>query len=682
MDLNGNVQFVGTLSSQGAAVNTGIAGGSITSSTGTGILAASSSAASFGGVISGTSVGFLRSGTGLLSLLAPQTYGGATIFNGGGLTSGTTVAGVALSDYGSLLSTSSITLNFTSLNINNTSTTLADSSTRLSPTTPIFMNGGGLNFYGRSATLSRQTVGDVTLQSGNSIISSADQSNLGTVPATAILTLSSLTRTTGSGATVVFAQPYQNNSSGTFGVVTDTSGRSQNIMIASAPALTNNIIGGWAMVTTGYFPTTALEYASYNTSGGVGSLGTAGFAGYDATALPGTSSDLSMQNIRLASTTTTLSAVIPSGGLSLNSLNMSVLFANATASGGGIALSFANDADTLTLTSGGLATTIIQTNSSAAVANTMVGMIGATVNSGRLTSAFGNGTGVNDLYLHYHNGTAANGLTINSKIVDNGTTPVRLVTFSGVYGASTVVLAGSNTYTGGTVVNTQSLTIAATGYLPAPLAGAGLTINNGTVTSIAGDNLIAEQSVQLNGGATLNLTGTANTLSSITFNNNGGAVANISNAGSLLTLTGDITASSNNLVGPATITAGNIEIGSGVRTITVNPVTFDGTALGTVVSPYTATLNIGAVLLSSSGTGSIRKAAGILQLSGANTFDGGVDLQGGGLYVTNAAALGSGALTISGNNTSLTGTALTLANDVVWVQVRPTSRSATTAARH
>jgi fibronectin-binding autotransporter adhesin len=276
------------------------------------------------------------------------------------------------------------------------------------------------------------------------------------------------------------------------------------------------------------------------------------------------------QNIRLTAATST----IPGGGLTLYSLNV----VETTASTNN-ALNFTNAGDQLVLNSGGLM--IQNVNSSA----TGVASIGTPAIPGQITSGFANGTGSNDLYLFYQNNTAANVLTVNSDIVDNSGTSVRLVATGGDFGLaySNITLAGANTFSGGTMVNGATLTIApgtgVTTVLPAPLSGTGLTINNGTVTSILASNAIAPQSVVLNGGATLNLTGTSNTLTTLTFNDNGGAAPTISNAGVLLTLTGgSIMASSDNPVGPATIAAGTIEIGSGAFTITTNPVTIDGTA--------------------------------------------------------------------------------------------------------
>jgi autotransporter-associated beta strand protein len=50
------------------------------------------------------------------------------------------------------------------------------------------------------------------------------------------------------------------------------------------------------------------------------------------------------------------------------------------------------------------------------------------------------------------------------------------------------------------------------------------------------------------------------------------------------------------------------------------------------------------------GTGGlVKQGTGVQTLTGANTFSGGVNLAAGGLVLGNAGALGSGALTVSGN---------------------------------
>ncbi len=99
VDLDGNVQLVSTLNSTSATVNTGIGGGIITSSTGNGTLVTTTGATTSAISLQGANVNFIRSGTsGNYTLVAPQTYGGTTVINGGGFTNGSTLLGLSLTD--------------------------------------------------------------------------------------------------------------------------------------------------------------------------------------------------------------------------------------------------------------------------------------------------------------------------------------------------------------------------------------------------------------------------------------------------------------------------------------------------------------------------------------------------------------------------------------------------------
>ena len=180
----------------------------------------------------------------------------------------------------------------------------------------------------------------------------------------------------------------------------------------------------------------------------------------------------------------------------------------------------------------------------------------------------------------------------------------------------------------------------------------------------------------------------AASLGNLTFNNNGGTAPTVNPTTGTLQLPngGSITASSMNPAAISVITAGTVDIGDAAFTITTNQVTIDGTAGGTVISPYTDTLQIKAILASSSGTGSLVKAgSGVLELNGANTFPGGVTLNAGGLYITAAQGLGlttsgaGGVFTIAGNNTSVSGTPPRSTRSC-GAKMPPTSSSAITAA--
>ncbi len=690
LDLNGGVQYVGNLSSSNATVATTTPGGTITSTNGPATLVANTGATVFAGSITntpGNDVTFIRSGTAnTFYLLGPNSYTGPTLIEGGGTFFSSGLSGTVLADNGSLSATSSVTINYSSLTLNNSSVTLTDSSSRINPSAPITLNGGSFDFLGRTASASNESFGALTVNSGLSIVSSTNQSNIGGGTDTATISFTNLVLNTAAGSTVEFAQNYQNNSNGNLGLQSDAVGHSENILFSQingvstatvGGGLTNNIISGSAIVAgngTGtnnaYFNYGTAEFASYIPGLGIGGLNTAGFAGYDNGATGTLPTSLaSTQNLRLTASTT-----LPSGGASLNSLNL-VNTAASTA----IGLSFTSANDTLNLTSGGL---IVQNvvNGTSGVAS-----LGSATVPGQITSSFSNGAGANDLYLYYFNTTAANVLSDYSAIVDNGTTPVRLVAYGGDFGAGNITLLGTNTYTGGTLVNGETLTIGATGVL----GSGGVTLNGGSLVEVAGGSLgSSPQSITLNGPSTLTLAAN-NVISSLIFNNNGGSTApNVSTTGGVLNIaTGAITASSSNVGTTAVITAGTVDLNNVASpTITVNPISYNGSNL----APLQPTLNIAAVLQDASNPVTVT-GGGVLELSAANTFTGGVSLATGTglMFNANTATVGSnistgpvgtGTLSLANNTSLLTGGTITVANNIALPSGTSTVNFASTGA--
>jgi hypothetical protein len=87
--------------------------------------------------------------------------------------------------------------------------------------------------------------------------------------------------------------------------------------------------------------------------------------------------------------------------------------------------------------------------------------------------------------------------------------------------------------------------------------------------------------------------------------------------GQPLVLTGDVVATSAN---PGTVASlsGNVDLNGADRILNVAPVTIFGK---TNVAPYTPTLNISATMIDSGAVGGLVKTgAGLVQLTGANTF--------------------------------------------------------------
>jgi len=361
----------------------------------------------------------------------------------------------------------------------------------------------------------------------------------GTV-ASADLTLASLSRNPANAPMFLL-----NGNTPTLG----TAGNSGRLKITAAPALTNNIMGPWAIVG-------GTEFASYNPSFGVGALNQVGYAGYDALSLPASSQPT--WNVR-----TLLNETVPAGGTTVGTYNMA----------GNINLSFDAAGDTLNLAAGGL----LKSGNTANV----LGSFGA---EGQLTAGGAAPSGPQDLFI-YNN---QNFFTINSKIIDNpagGGTAVRLV--AGSANGGTISLTNANTYTGGTVFNGQQTGNAGTLELfgdfgTVVIPAGGITLNYANLTMVGNEGQIdPSNTITLNGSGTVTLVG-PNTLAGLVFNNIGGADTPTVNTDEELTLPGgaSIQVTSSNVTTTATINGILDYTGAAsAPTIQVDPITVNGQTL-------------------------------------------------------------------------------------------------------
>ncbi len=607
LDLRGGAQYVAALASQGAAAGSTVVGGTITSATAA-TLVTSGGASVFGGQINGP-IFFNKSNTaGTLTLTGANNSTGSTLITGGGLT---------LADSAALPNTPDIAIQYGTLTLSNTN--LVDNPNRVNDAAPITLRGGSIVFNGRAQTASSETLGALTLAQGISNVTAAAG---GTGVNSAELTFASLTR---AGTSTLNIQ----TANGQLG----SAGR---IIFTAAPALTNNLVGPWAV-------SGGVDFLTYVPTLGLALLGAPGAAAYDGTALPA-GAGAATQNIKLSAGDFTIPDVNPgvAGTFALNALAFA-----ATANGND--LTFADGADTLNLSAGGMLKS-----------GNFTGNIGATPGSGNLTAggATATGSGVADFYFHLNSNAVT---TVNASIVNNAASGDAVRFVPALYNAATLSLASStNSYTGGTVVTggafTGTLNIAATGNLPA----GGLTISGATVSQTVG-GVIAPQAVTLNGAGVLTLANQANTLASLTFNNNGGAAPTVTPTGTL-TLTGPITSSSGNVGSVATIGAGNLNLNANNSfAVVVNPTLVNGGD----VAPWQSGLTINAVV---ENGGITKTGAGVLQLGGQSTFAGGVNLQSGGLIIAASSSpalggpitsgpLGTGSLTVAANTSLLAGAA-------------------------
>jgi len=656
LDLNDTVQQVNFLESRQSAVlarNDSHFGGGIVMNSGgsraTLVMATASSI--FAGSIQGN-IAVVRStaanATTDWNLYVDQPYTGPTLYNGGR---------VLLADTASLSGTTSIEISNANLYINasNNTTEASNTTNRINDAATITLRGGMLTFRNRAAIITTESFGDVILGEGASIIDFAEG---GSAVNQADATFLSLARAGGSHATVHFLNMDGAPSAAQRLFITTLNGSSTATI---GGGLTNNIIGGWALASTG---TGIREFASYIPGQGVAALNTQGYAGYAPAVNPnlGTATDNIRIVLPVAGSTTTLT-----GNVTLNSLNMQA----PTNTTGNSILDLGGN--TLTLASGGL---ILSPVATTALTNTI------TVQNGSLTA--GTTAAPADLYLNalqWFNGqadTTGNAdVIIDSPIVNNGAGGAVTLVISGATGRGSlaatndVFLNGSNTYTGGTFVNSGQVRLnngSADGTTVFAIPGdltitggygnnSGALFNDRTSTVIlnAASQIKNTATVTIMGGAILNLNNFNQTIANLVFNNHGGTIPQVTTGTGTLTVSGStITATSQNASSNAFSTVnGNLALGAATTTFDVDRVEWNN-GIGLVdLNPILPTLLVNAII---QGGNIVKTGSGLLRLSGANLWTGNMDLQTGGLSFGNNAALSTGSLTI-GDDTFLTSNA-------------------------
>ncbi|HEX8913914.1 MAG TPA: autotransporter-associated beta strand repeat-containing protein, partial [Humisphaera sp.] len=717
LDLNGNSVLTGNLTSSNANLRQdqpGVGGNIVNTGAAPLTLTAFGNNYPFNGTLGGGggggAISFQKVGNSDTTFTNTNTYTGPTTLRGGSIT---------LRSQGTLVS-NNFALNFGTLSLDNfngivnPTTGLYNIDNRIPTNSTLTLRGAGVQLLGAPGEASQQQLQSVTLDAGaNFIGSNAGQSG------STDLTIGNLVRSTatpgvtldfrGSGSTGRYA-PTTTLTNGSASAIPGMNQDSHIVLTqingqvpstanglaynAAAPVGTaqtaNGFMGGWVTLNQQDFAAYQSPAATPNTTtgGGIGAFGSGnGFPTYTAATATGGTGFASGNVTNIPNIDVTL----PAGGATTGALRIGDNAART--------LSFTAAGDTLNLETGGL----LRTN------NNNGTTIGSTTVRGRITAGGATpAAGTAELYLHFNSSQNITSLTsngvstttapnnvINSVIVDNGSTPVRVVKDLG----GSISLTAFNTYTGGTVVNGGTILLASTATATGTTGGVvipgDLTINNATVTMLAPDQILRTANVAINNNGTLQLpnTGgnTSTTLNNLTFNNVGGAGnPNTNNNGgpaatavvltNTLVVTGNVTAVNDSPSATPTFngvsTSGTgatlsasvtvIDFGAGAgpngeRAVTVatsglSPIGLSinaGIARGSIIKTGPTMLALNAPTTSAIG--------GVTTNLPTSTFSGGVFVNQGAVRVDNANSLSINANTVTvGTGAAGTGAALVI----------------------
>ncbi|MFN4943171.1 MAG: beta strand repeat-containing protein, partial [Akkermansiaceae bacterium] len=435
--------------------------------------------------------GLTKSGSGILTLSEVNTYSGTTTVNAGTL---------ALSGNGTIATSTGLTLNGGGLTLTNTSAGDALIN-RVSDSASIISNGGSITVTNTASasTVYSETMGALDLRSGQLNVT---QTNANTTP-NQTLTFGSNSLTNVNGA----ARTNATTSAITFsGTSLGLNAKNSIIITGQADSAVGEIIGPWA--TWGTTAAAQTDYATYNITNG-------------------TTNAFGIQNANIAATADSTWT------------NSTKAYTNSTAS---LTLG-ATVHNMLGLRNTGATTVMtIPTGGNLNTYGLLNGVSSLWTVAASGTGALSTPTGGGNLFVT----TGSGAITVSAPITDNAG-PVTLV----AGGSSTLTLSGTNTFTGGLVLNAGTVAVTTA------------SLNNNAIT--------------VNGTATLIATSTATTSSGINLNT--GSNLFIQNANTTLTVNGVVTGSgalsvSKNGATPVTLNllnsnndfSGAIFIGSSVAT--------------------------------------------------------------------------------------------------------------------
>ncbi len=532
---------VGNMISRNIAI--GVNGGAIDMQNAGGGGVPSLSVLTYTGTLSGSGP-LSKTGSGTLNLVTNQSgYTGALTlaYNAGTvkLINNGTLNNAGSGGPSSISIFTGSTLALDSFNALNSQFAAVNNADRINDNTPIILAGGAINFDVATSGALREKVGTVTLAQGSSNAVAANAHTQG-----AELEITNLVHNTG-GILVA------NAATGTLGT-TGAAGRVFIDAIGGVATTNNQILPGWVTAA-------AVNFTAYNTTFGLGAIGTANFPAADA-----------------VNVVTAAAVAVTGGGQTVNTVNLTSAAAqNITFTGG---------TDVLTFAQGGL-----MFNNATTAATHSVGTAGI---RGVLKSS----TGELDIYL---GSNAATTDTIESNIADGpnagGTALVARRP------GTLVINAPNNTYSGGSYFMTGiTATAAAVGSLGTGgsvlVDNAQLNLNvSGTTTSTGGFTASEGGMIVLNSANTYNATGdrfTINAASVIEGFTSGTALTGLTRV-STLTAGGQIVLQPDAIIAHQVVPAGAAGVAANtIQGLGTTPNYYYG--IGATFGTSTTTLQVGA----------------------------------------------------------------------------------------
>ncbi|HEV7403464.1 MAG TPA: autotransporter-associated beta strand repeat-containing protein, partial [Chthoniobacteraceae bacterium] len=547
----------------------------------------------------------VKAGPAKLTLGADSTYTGATTVRGAPSFLGELE--LAGNNVGRLTATTAINISDGgTLRLTNTSTN--NNGNRLPDVVPLNLRGGTFAFSNDGSTAAfAETAGAVNLLSGTTNLF-ADQAASGQ---TSTLTFASLARSQGA---VVF---FQSNSAGFLTPSQIGVDNRDRIVFTAAPALNDNVIGGWALYDSGNFA----DFASYSTVAPISVKRT--------TSTLNQSQDLwattSNQKVDQPGGITLTDTTPPTGTLirTVNSLNLA---------SDGISIDLSGF--TLNIDTGGL---IHQTS----------GLFGGSIDNGFLTAGTAAGT---DLVLTIPNPIGTLTIGSSANIINNGVGAVNAVGLVKA-GPGTVILAGANTYTGPTSIVGGTLQIDLDNRLGALTGTPTLKIYDGTLSVTSTMTLNAARTIEVGGNSVISVAaGTTGTGKTLTYN---GSITSLAGTEGNLTFLSNASTDSN-FADPGKIVASlnaPLSLGGSLRIDATTPA---GTATG-VFRPNSAfSTSIGRSLqIGVNGTAVFTQTGGTVSVGSGidDTLDIGVAVPlfvAGSLTFSPVAKVGTLNLTVNG----------------------------------